>query len=323
MADFAVKEHLFEQITPQEAGLSEEIIGEFLRLLEEKNAGMDSVLFVRDGKICFEKYWEPYDKDMNHRMYSVGKSFTAIAVGLLISDGKLTVEDDICDYFPDKLPERVHPFIKEMKVKHLLTMSTAHKSTTYKNYEGDWVESFFHVEPDYRPGTIFSYDTSATHVLSALVGRLADKDMFSFLRERVLDEIGFRSREWLVDDAGVTRGGDGLYCTSRDLAAVAQLCMDGGVYHGKQLIPAGYLKDMLSVQISTAHKEAYDEQFGYGYQVWGNRGGGFTFYGMGGQLAVCFPDKKFMLIATANMTDRSKDIKYIYESFYEAVYPKL
>lgn len=310
-------------ITPEEAGLSERIVEAFLHELQEKNAGMDSVLLVRDGKLCFEKYWEPYDENTNHRMYSVGKSLTAIAVGLLIGDGRLTLEDEICRYFPDKLPADTHPFIREMRVKHLLTMSTAHKATTYKAYDGDWVESFFHVEPDYHPGTIFAYDTSATHVLSALVGRLAGRDMFSFLRERVLDEIGFTSREWLTDAAGVTRGGDGLYCTSRDLAAVAQLCMDGGVYQGKQLIPADYLREMLKVQISTEHKLAYDEQFGYGYQVWGNRGGGFTFYGMGGQLAVCFPDKRFMLITTANMTERSKDIKYIYESFYDTVYPAL
>ena len=313
----------FEQITPEEAGISQENVERFLQLLEEKNAGMDSVLMLRGGKLCFEKYWEPYGRDVNHRMYSVGKSFTAIAIGLLISDGKLTVEDDICDYFPDKLPEKAHPYIREMKVKHLLTMSTAHKSTTYKNYAGDWVESFFHVEPDYRPGTVFSYDTSATHVLCALVQRLAEKNMLQFLKERVLDEIGFTSEEWLTDEAGVIRGGDGLYCTSRDLAAVAQLCMDGGVYQGKQLLPADYLGEMLRVQISTAHKEAYDERFGYGYQVWGNRGGGFTFYGMGGQLAVCFPDKKFMLITTGNMTERSRDIRFIYESFYEAIYPCL
>ncbi|MBP3543871.1 MAG: serine hydrolase [Lachnospiraceae bacterium] len=314
----------FEHITLEKAGLSKEIIDEFLRLLDEKNAGMDSVILLRGGKICFEKYWEPYDEKTNHRMYSVGKSFTAIAIGLLIGDGKLSVEDYVCDYFPEKLPENVHPFIREMQVKHLLTMSTAHKSTTYKNYDGDWVESFFHVEPDYHPGTIFSYDTSATHVLCALVQKLSGKDMQTFLKERVLDEIGYSSSEWLTDEAGVVRGGDGLYCTSRDLAAVAQLCMDGGVYNGKQLIPADYLKDMLSVQISTEHKLAYDEQLGYGYQVWGNREeGGFTFYGMGGQLAVCFPKKNFVLVTTGNMTERGKDIRFIYESFYEAVYPRL
>lgn len=314
----------FKEISLEEAGLSNKIAEEFLLELEKSGAGMDSVLFLRNGDLCFEKYWEPYNKNKNHRMYSVGKSFTAIAIGLLVGDKKLRLEDKVCDYFPDKLPEEVHPFISAMKVRHLLTMSTAHKSTTYKKYQGDWVESFFHVEPDYAPGTIFSYDTSATHVLCALVGRLAGKDMFQFLRERVLDEIGFTSREWLRDNAGVIRGGDGLYCTSRDLAAVAQLCMDGGMYHGKQLIPADYLKDMLRVQVSTAHKEAYDEQFGYGYQVWGNRGGGFSFFGLGGQLAVCFPDKKFILITTTNMAEeRAKDIKYIYESFYNVVYPNL
>lgn len=103
---------------------------------------------------------------------------TSITIGLLLRDNRIALEDYICDYFLDKLPEEgTHPWIKAMTIRHLLTMSTAHASTTYKRYDGDdWVKSFFVVEPDYPPGTKFSYDTSSSHVLAALVERVSKMD---------------------------------------------------------------------------------------------------------------------------------------------------
>ena len=315
----------WNKIQPSEAGIPEEKINEFLETLTKHNAQLDCLMMISKGKVLYERYFGDWNADKNHRMYSVGKSFTAIAIGLLRREGRLDLEDYICDYFKDKLPkEGVHPYIAEMKIKHLLTMNTAHKYTTYKRYEGDWVESFFHVEPEYHPGTIFSYDTSATHVLSALVQRLSGKDLLTYLRENVLDAIGFsKTATWDMDAAGIVRGGDGLSCTTRDLALVAMLCMNHGKYEGEQLIPEDYLKEMTTTSISTAHNEAYDEQFGYGYQIWGNRDGGFTFYGIGGQLAACYPKHDFILVTNAELVERSKDIKYIHEAFYDIIFPYL
>lgn len=306
----------------QDAGLSQKRIDEFLQSLEQKNAAMDSVLMVSRGKLLFEKYWAPYGKNVLHRMYSAGKSITAIAIGLLLEEGKLELKDAVCGYFPDKLSDKgTHPYIAAMKIKDLLMMTTAHKTTTYKRYDGDWIESFFCLEPAYAPGGVFSYDTSATHTLSALVERLSGMEMLEYLRRKALNEIGFsKDAYWEKDAAGVTRGGDGLYCTPEDLASVAWLVLKGGEYKGKQLLPRDYLQQMTSFQISTAHLSALEEQFGYGYQTWINRYQGFTFYGMGGQLAVCFPEKEFMLVTTTGMAERPKDIRFIYESFYEILW---
>lgn len=139
----------WNSICPSEAGIPENKIDEFLNELAEYNVELDSLMMISKGNLIYENYFKGWNAEKNHRMYSVGKSFTAIAIGLLKEEGKLSLEDPICDYFKDKLPKNgVHPYIAEMKIKHLLTMTTAHKSTTYKRYDGDWVESFFCVEPE-------------------------------------------------------------------------------------------------------------------------------------------------------------------------------
>ena len=119
-------------------------------------------------------------------MFSVGKSFTSIAIGLLQEEGKLSIHDRICDYFPDKLPEEgAHPYILQTTIRDMLMMASPHQGTTYKLMDSeDWVKTFFHYKPVRYPGTSFVYDTSATHVLSALVERISQMSLLQYLKGR-------------------------------------------------------------------------------------------------------------------------------------------
>ena len=85
-----------------------------------------------------------------------------------------------------------------MTIRQMLTMSTCHASTTYKRYSGkDWTESFFRVEPDHPAGTLFSYDTSSSHTLAALVEKLTGMKMLDYLRTKALDKIDFSKEAYL------------------------------------------------------------------------------------------------------------------------------
>ncbi len=317
-------EEMFRNIIPEEVGIPSEAILNFIKQLEENKVNIHSFLMLHEDKIFAEGYWKSFNKDTQHRMYSVGKSFTSIAIGLLQSEGKIKITDNICDYFYDKLPvEGVNPYIANTTIKNMLMMETPHKSTTYKRYDGnDWVKSFFVVPPAYPPGTIFSYDTSATHVLSALVERVSNKSLMDYLREKLLNHISFsKEAKFLVDPIGVSQGGSGLICTTCDLAKVAYICTNNGCYEDKQLIPLDYLKEATSKQTDTSMQPVVDEKQGYGYQFWGSRNNGFAMYGMGGQLAVCLPQYKITFVTTANTLEDKNGVENIYEAFWKQVYP--
>lgn len=314
----------FNKICPEQAGIPSEAVINLIKQLEETQVNMHGVMMLWKGNVIAEGYWKPFHKDFLHRMYSVGKSFTSLAIGLLQEEGKIHINDFICDYFPEKLPEGgVHNFIKAMTIKDMLCMTSAHKLTTYKRYDSDdWVESFFHVEPSHLPGTVFSYDTSATHVLAALVEKLTGIELIEYLRIKFLDKIGFsEDAYWLKDPLGVTQGGSGLVCTMRDLAKVASVCTNGGMYQGEQILPANYLKEATKKQVDTSLQPFLDEQQGYGYQIWKSRNDGFCFYGMGGQLAVCFPQYDFVFVSTADTQGYPAMLQNIYDAFYQQVFP--
>ena len=256
-------------------------------------------------------------------MYSITKSFTSLATGLLAAEGKLGLDDRICTYFPEKLPEGgAHPWCEEMTIRDLLTMRTCYESTTFKRYDGDWVESFFRVTPDHVPGTVFNYDTSASHVLAALVEKLTGMDMLDYLRKKVLRRVGFSEEAYILKDPyGVSQGGSGLVSKLSDLAGIAMLCCCGGVLGGEQLIPADFLREATACQVPTNLQPTFDEQLGYGFMMWKTRYDGFAFYGMGGQLALCYPERDLVFLTMADTIGNPAGLQMIYDCFYDTVYP--
>ena len=121
-----------------------------------------SVLINHKGKRIQEEYVSPYTKNSMHRMFSAVKSFDALAVCALASEGYLNLDDTIIQYFPDYLPENLHSFIADMTIQDLLDMRTCHSATTYKkDLSKNWTESFFTTAPDHRSG---QDDGSSTYV---------------------------------------------------------------------------------------------------------------------------------------------------------------
>ena len=71
----------------------------YLRKLAEGRLAMHDVLVARDGKLCYEAYWKPFDPEFRHRLYSCSKSFVSVAIGMLIERGQLSLEDKCVDFF--------------------------------------------------------------------------------------------------------------------------------------------------------------------------------------------------------------------------------
>jgi CubicO group peptidase (beta-lactamase class C family) len=314
----------FDVSYPESVGIARQDILDFIDELEQKHVPMHSFLLYSGGRIAAEGYYTPYTKDSLHRMFSISKSFTAVAIGILEADGQLSLSDPVIRYFPDKVPADVHPWIAEMTIEHLLMMRTCHASTTYKNAAADWVGTFFTTPPTHKPGTIFHYDTSAAHVLAALVERLTKMPMLDFLKERLTELSLSQESYMLTDPDGVSMGGTGLVATTRDLLKFGCLLLSNGNINGKQLVPAAFIlraTSCLTETIVTAPLPS--EACGYGYMIWKNERDGYVCYGMGGQLLMVFPEKKTIFITTADTQGIAGGNQVIYDAFYRRIYHNL
>lgn len=292
-----------QTIIPEKVGISSSHIINFIDKIEENSINLHSFMILRHGKIAAESYFKPFNKDFLHRMYSVSKSFVSVAIGLLLDEGKISLDDKVIKYFPDKLPKGpIHPYIADMTIKDLLTMSTPFKGTTYSVNDDDWAWTFFNTTPNHPAGTIFNYDTSATYVLDVIVERITGMTFLEYMRNGLLDHIGFSENAWCVKaPEGNSWGGSGVMATTRDLAKLALVFLNGGEYDGKQLISKEYISAATSKQIDNNAEGASNLwNYGYGYQVWILKDGNFALMGLGSQLAICIPKKDFIFICNGD-----------------------
>ncbi|MCR5100896.1 MAG: beta-lactamase family protein, partial [Butyrivibrio sp.] len=239
----------FETAIPEEVGVSSFSILNTLKDIDSKHVPMHSFIIMRHNRLIFEKYYHPYEKDTLHRMFSISKSFTSIAVSLLIAEGKISLDDKICDYYPEYVNDNTHPFILDMTIRNMLEMRTCHAASTYKvNMNTDWVESFFTVAPTHKAGTVFHYDTSAAHTLSALVEKLTGMKMLDYMKDRFLKYIDFSENSYMITDPfGISMGGSGLMATPMDIFKFLYIIYNNGMITcndgiKRQLLSEDYLK---------------------------------------------------------------------------------
>lgn len=313
----------FEKISPEKAGVPTDCIQRFTARLAKKQIPMHSLLLARQDQLFFEGYYAPCTADTLHRMFSVSKSFTAVAVFFLAEEARLHLDDPIVSYFPEKLPQKVHPWIASMTIRDMLMMRSCHAATTYKtDMTSDWVESYFTTPPTHPAGTLFSYDTSAPHTLCALVEKLTGMDMLDYLKEK-LSPLALSACSYLLKDPfGVSMGGTGLVALPMDLIKFGFFLLRRGNVCGKQLLPASWL-DMavsgLSATCVTAPLPS--EAQGYGMQFWRGEKNNYVCYGMGGQFIIVFPDCGLICATTADTQSVAGGNQQIYDALYEEILP--
>ena len=168
---------MFQQITPEQAGISSCQVSRFIRALDKRGLTMHSVLLMKGRDIFGEFYWKPFRKDLCHRMYSQTKSFVGIAVGLLEEDGLVDLDAPIHTYFPDKYQRELPPYLKEQTVRQMLVMQTAGVTPSwFRLQERDRTALYFEQnKSDHPAGMVFHYDSAGSQVLCALVERLSGK----------------------------------------------------------------------------------------------------------------------------------------------------
>ena len=309
--------------SPESVGIPSGKILDFLQYLEDKKLCMHHIMILRRDKIAFEIHYPPFTPDSLHRMYSVTKTFVSMAIGLMIDEGKITLQSRMADFFPEYINEKTHGFVREMTVRDLLLMATPYNTTTYSNRDNNWTQTFYTTEPSHRGGTVFSYDTSGTVALNALVEKLSGQNLLNYLRPRLLEPLGFSQQAWCVQrPEGGDWGGSGLECSVYDLARFGLFLLNRGKWQGRQLISESYIKEacspLIDNRVSTTNPEM---QFGYGYQIWRTRNNGFCANGMGTQLAVCLPDKDTLLVTNGDTQSVTGGTEMLLEGFWRHVYP--
>ena len=301
----AVYEQAFVRATPESQGISSDLFTALLRELDaSKDTEMHHFMALRHGKVICECNFAPYPKGMWHITHSMCKSITGMAIGMLIEEEKLKLDENIYDIFSDHINAFSKIFRPVITVENLLTMTSGVTFNESGIVSGnDWLGSFLNASVNGKPGTEFQYNSLNTYVLSAIVTKRTGETLTEYLTPRLFGPLGITKYYWETCPKGITKGGWGLFLCAEDMAKLGQLYLQRGKWNGQQLVSEYW------IEISTArHLKTQNDTYGYGYQLWmEQRPGSFEYNGMLGQNVIIYPDMDMVLVTNAGNKEMFQD----------------
>ncbi len=248
---------------------------------ETDSAETRAVIVMRGGRVITERYASGYHENTRFVSWSMAKSITAVMIGMLISDGRLRLDE------PAPIPAWQRPGDPrgEITLRQLLQMRSGlrHAEAISPPWKSDEVRMLFLEGRDamaryaedqplqYEPGRKWVYSTATSVILADLAARVLSpvpdpesrrRAVSDYLRTRLFDPVGMRSMLPEFDASGTLIGGSLIHGTARDWARFGEFLRNRGAVAGAQLVPRQWIDFM----VTPSPREAQ-----YGAQLWLNR----------------------------------------------------
>ena len=153
---------------------------------------------------------------------SVAKQFTAMAVMLLVQDGRLSLDDQVRKHIPE-LPDYGVP----LTIRHLLTHTSglrdwgsvagiAGAPRTTREYTHAHVLDIVSRQKslNFPPGTQWSYSNTGFNLAAIIVDRVSGMSFAEFSRQRIFQPLGMTSTAWRDDHRRIVKGRAIAYSTA-------------------------------------------------------------------------------------------------------------
>jgi CubicO group peptidase (beta-lactamase class C family) len=280
--------------TPESQGISSAGLQALYAEADAERLGIHGLMVLRHGKVVAEGWWAPYTADDPHELYSLSKSFTSTAIGLLQAEGRINIHDKLLSFFRDEAPSDATDNLKKMRLRDLLMMSTGQQQEDVDRInigaaDGSGTRQFLAAPVKQRPGTLFYYNTPASYMLSATVQKVTGQTVRDYLVPRLFEPLGIATPAWDLSPEGYNIGGSGLHLRTEDIAKFGQLLLQRGEWNGRRLVPAEWVDQATARQTSNGSDPDSDWEQGYGFQFWRCTPGFYRGDGAFGQFAIVMP----------------------------------
>lgn len=260
----------------------------------ENQPNICQIAAYRGGEKVYSDEWNDYKPDDCTHIMSATKSVVALLVGIAVDRGEIgSVDDKVLDYFPEYLPPRGEKTIYDVTVKHLLTMRAPYKG------KGDpWTkvcssENWTKTSLDFLGGRKgiteeFDYRTVCLHVLSGILFKATGMKTVDYANKFLFEPLGIARHEnfyaktaqehkaftiektpkgnvWFTDPEGLGTPGYGLCMSAEDMAKIGLMCLNNGVYDGRQIVSQLWLDEMTKAR--TVESDMV-RGMSYGYLWW-------------------------------------------------------
>ncbi len=301
--------------SPESQGVHSGTIRRFIAAANASGFSWHSFMLVRHGQVVAEGWWDPFASSFVHSLYSLSKSFTSTAIGLLVKEGRLDIRAKLASFFPGDLPENPGENFQQITVRHLLTMNSGHAEDTLPKMRAShesWVRTFLAQPVEFAPGSHFLYNTGNTYMLGAILYKVTGETIEKWLAPRLFQPLGITGYDWETSPQGLNTAGYGLRVKTEDIAKLGQLYLQNGHWQGKSILPEDWVREATGFQTSSQAGNG-DWSQGYGYQFWRCTHGYYRGDGAYGQYCIVMPELDAVLAVTGQSPDMQKSLNIIWE----------
>lgn len=285
----------WQSCAPSEVGMDAQKLDETFDFIQgsTKNGGL---AIVKNGYLVYERYFGKGHRDWAPNSGSCGKSFTSIAMGILMGENPERFPDGLDQkvFTPDFLPEKAFPLpdprMAHIRLGELLSMSAGIRGNNPGIVDGEAVQ-LDPVGPDgwqgmadhyalgiadgdmngvpfttrtlwCEPGGGYSYATASIHIVSIIVRHITGMELQGYLAEKVAKPLGWGRWNFAYRNAKEvdhTPGGGGIALRATDMLRFLYMLLHGGRWGDLQIVPEEYV-------VQCANPNHYNPHFSYSFQ---------------------------------------------------------
>jgi CubicO group peptidase (beta-lactamase class C family) len=270
------------EATPESQGVDGAKLREAAELLA-RTVGADGVrelVVIRHGRMIYRGD----DIDKRHGVWSATKSFTSTVLGLLIADGKCTLDTCAAEVLPE-----LKAYYPGVTLRHFTTMTSGYRAegdeTTGSYKHGPSKTPFVpNPEPLFTPpGSQYAYWDSAMNTFALALTKIAGEPIEQLFKRRVADPIGMKNWDWedyATVDGVIVNGGSGngnkhIFISAREMARFGLLFLNHGRWDERQLVPEAWVAEATRIHVPASMPWAQPEseidgRGVYGFNWWRN-----------------------------------------------------
>lgn len=287
------------------------LLSRMCRKIATEKTAVHSILILQNGELCFEEYFNGFERDSLQLTYHVINSVISTLAGICIDNGLIkSVDQPVITFFPEYIPVVQDTLQFRITVKHLLTMTAGYQ---WESEHHDREIAEFRDNPElsaylfqcplaHRPGTVFSQNSGGIYLLIKIIEKVSGKSLPEFMKERLFDPLQITRYKLAADPAGRTKGPYALYLRPYDLIKLGSLFLNGQ-WNSKQLVSREWMAEAIRPHVRLtprfqAFRDLNAEGFGYCWWIFPDM---FAALGHSGQHLYISQEHAMVVLVTGRM----------------------
>jgi CubicO group peptidase (beta-lactamase class C family) len=327
-------------VPPQTAELAAALDSAFAEPAQPPLRRTRAIVVMKAGRVIAERYAEGVGPRTQLLGFSMTKSVTSALIGILVRQGKLTLDG------PAPIPawqdpdDPRHAITVDQLLRHTAgialgsslqaSLGSALEPVNAMKYAEDDMASFAERVPlATAPGTAWNYHDGNFLILSHLIRHATGgkpADALAFARRELFAPLGMNDVTLQLDASGTIEGAGEMLASARDWARFGQLYLDDGIAGGKRILPEGWVRYSVS-----ATPNAW---VGIGAGFWTNQGDSFgakfrlehgwprdAFFAKGtiGQYTIVIPSERLVIVRLGRSPNWPPEVDGVFDLVRDVV----